>query len=41
LGSGHGDIYHWFEKYGKNMNDVRERVAQILSEDQKEEEEMT
>lgn len=41
LGSGHEDVYHWFKKYGKDMNDVRERVAQILSEDQKEEEEMT
>lgn len=41
LGSGHEDVYHWFNKYGKTMDDVRNRVAEIINNDQKEEEEMT
>lgn len=30
LGSGHTDIYHWFPKYGKNMETVRDDVARLL-----------
>lgn len=30
LGSNHGDIYHWFPKYGKNMQTVRDDVQYIL-----------
>ena len=30
LGSNHGDILHWFNKYGKTMNDVRNDVAALL-----------
>ena len=30
LGSNHADIYHWFTKFGKNMNTVREDVAKIM-----------
>jgi uncharacterized protein YcbK (DUF882 family) len=30
LGSNHGDIYHWFKKYGKTMDDVRKDVAKLL-----------
>lgn len=30
LGSNHGDIYHWFSKYGKTMQDVREDVAKLV-----------
>lgn len=30
LGNGHVDIYHWFKKYGKDMNDVRDDVAALL-----------
>lgn len=32
LGSNHADIYHWFTKYGKNMNTVRQDVMNILGE---------
>jgi hypothetical protein len=31
LGSNHGDIYHWFKKYGKDMDDVRNDVAELLN----------
>ena len=31
LGSNHGDINHWFPKYGKSMQTVREDVAKLLS----------
>jgi hypothetical protein len=31
LGSNHGDVYHWFKKYGKTMDDVRNDVAKLLS----------
>ena len=30
LGSNHGDIYHWFSRYGKDMNDVRDDVAELM-----------
>ena len=30
FGSNHGDIYHWFNKHGKNMDTVREDVAALL-----------
>lgn len=30
LGSNHGDVYHWFIKYGKDMDDVREDVAKLM-----------
>lgn len=30
LGSGHIDVYHWFDKYGKTMNNVREDVARLM-----------
>lgn len=29
-GNGHADIYHWFPKYGKSMETVRQDVANIL-----------
>ena len=31
LGSNHSDIYHWFNKYGKTMETVREDVAVLLN----------
>ena len=31
LGSNHGDINHWFPKYGKNMNDVRNDIEKLLA----------
>lgn len=31
LGSNHGDVYHWFKKYDKDMDDVRKDVAKLLS----------
>ena len=30
LGSNHGDVLHWFKKYGKTMDDVRDDVAALL-----------
>ena len=31
FGSNHGDVLHWFNKYGKTMNDVRNDVAKLLA----------
>lgn len=31
LGINHVDIYHWFSKYGKDMDDVRNDVAALLN----------
>lgn len=33
LGGNHGDVYLWFNKFGKTMDDVRNRVVAILAED--------
>lgn len=33
FGGNHSDIYHWFPKFGKNMNDARNDVAELLKED--------
>lgn len=49
LGSNHGDVLHWFGKYGKTMNDVRNDIEKLLKsstnipkvEINEEEEEMT
>lgn len=30
LGSNHADVYHWFNKYGKTMDDVRNDVAELM-----------
>ena len=30
MGSGHADVYHWFNKYGKTMDDVRKDVAALM-----------
>ena len=30
LGSNHEDVYHWFKKYNKTMDDVRNDVAKLL-----------
>jgi hypothetical protein len=30
LGTNHGDVYHWFKKYGKTMDDVRRDVAELM-----------
>lgn len=30
LGTNHSDIYHWFNKYGKTMDNVRKDVANLL-----------
>lgn len=32
LGSNHGDVLHWFPKFGKNMASVRADVAALLNE---------
>ena len=31
LGSNHGDVYNWFKKYGKTMDDVRNDVAKLMN----------
>ena len=31
LGSAHADVLHWYKKYGKTMNDVRNDVANLLN----------
>ena len=30
LGTNHSDVYHWFNRYGKTMDDVRKDVANLL-----------
>ena len=30
LGTNHSDVYHWFNKYGKTMDDVRKDIANLL-----------
>jgi hypothetical protein len=30
LGSNHSDVYHWFNRYGKTMDSMREDVAALL-----------
>ncbi len=30
LGTNHGDVYHWFNKYGRTMDTVRNDVARLL-----------
>ena len=32
LGSNHGDVLHWFPKFGKTMNDIRNDVATLLNQ---------
>lgn len=32
MGSNHSDVYHWFNRYGKTMDDVRSDVAKLLGE---------
>lgn len=36
LGSNHGDVYHWFNKYGKTMDNVRNDVKKIVDAYKKE-----
>ena len=31
LGSNHGDVYNWFNKYGKTMDNVRNDVAALMT----------
>lgn len=31
MGSSHADVYHWFNRYGKTMDDVRNDVAKLLA----------
>lgn len=31
VGSNHSDVYHWFNKYGKTMDDVRNDVYKLLN----------
>lgn len=32
MGGNHGDVLHWFPKFGKNMDDVRKDVLSIMNE---------
>ena len=32
LGSNHGDVLHWFPKFGKSMDDVRADVAALMGD---------
>ena len=32
LGSNHSDVYHWFNKYGKTMDTVRDDVAKLMGD---------
>lgn len=44
LGSNHGDVLHWFTKFGKSMDDVRRDVAALMTTvdiNETEDEEMT
>lgn len=31
MGGNHSDVYHWFDRYGKTMEDVRNDVAALLA----------
>lgn len=31
LGSNHSDVYHWFNRYGKTMDNVRDDVAALMT----------
>lgn len=39
LGGDHSDVYHWFDRYGKTMDDVRADVARVM--ENKEEKDLT
>lgn len=39
LGSNHGDIQHWFKKYGKTLDDMRNDIYNLLQDKDEEEEE--
>ena len=32
MGGNHGDVLHWFSRFGKTMNDVRNDVAELMEE---------
>lgn len=40
LASNHGDVEHWFPKFGKTMNDFRSLVKQIMEGDEMSKEEI-
>ena len=33
MGSNHGDVQHWFKRYGKTLDNVRDDVAKLLTEE--------
>lgn len=41
LGSNHGDVLHWFNKFGKNMTTVRNDVANLLNNIEEDDDDMT
>lgn len=40
LGSGHSDVYHWFNKHGKSMDSVRNDVAVLMNSTETEDDDM-
>ncbi len=40
LGTNHGDVLHWFSRFGKKMEDVRNDVAALIAGAEKEDEDM-
>lgn len=41
LGSNHGDVYNWFPKHGKSMEDVRNDVYTLMNQPKEDEVDMT
>ena len=41
IASNHGDVYNWFPKFGKTMDDFRAEVARIIRGESGEEDDMT
>ena len=41
LGSNHGDVNHWFPKFGKSMQTAREDVNKLIIEEEEDDDNMT
>lgn len=41
LGGNHGDVYNWFNRFNKTMDDVRQDVAKLISQAKEDEVDMT
>jgi len=40
IASNHGDVYNWFPKHGKTMDDFRADVARVMDNEKEEDEDM-